>query len=107
NLEPNVTKAQLRHSQFGCVTDPRGQHFAVRGSGQVSNARLSRSTGMPEGNHVNKLSRYPIVDVVPHTGQRYTTHALGTAATSRRTYAGLRTQHIQHLGIGAPARRSR
>jgi hypothetical protein len=53
---------------------------------------------MPEGKHVNKLSRHPIVDVVPHTGQRHTTHALGTAATSRRTYTRLRTQHIQHLG---------
>src|SRR5271167_4126279 len=73
-------------------------HREYEGSTIDSNARLSTSTGMPEGKHVNKLSRHPIVDVVPHTGQRQTTHALGTAATSRRTYTRLRTQHIQHLG---------
>jgi hypothetical protein len=67
-------------------------------SGNVSNARLSPATRMPERKHIDKFSRGPIVDVVPHTGQDYPPHALGTAATSRCTYARLRTQHIQHLG---------
>jgi hypothetical protein len=63
----------------------------------VSNVRLSTPTRMPEGKYVNKLSRHPIVDVVPHSGQRHTTHTLGTAATSRRTYPRLRAENRQHL----------
>src|SRR2546427_191499 len=60
-------------------------------------ARLSTPTRMPEGKYVNKLSGHPIVDVVPHSGQRHTAHTLGTAATSRRTYARLLAQNSQHL----------
>ena len=52
---------------------------------------------MPEGKYVNKRFRHPIVDVVPHTWQDHTTHTLGTAATSRRTYPRLRPKNSQHL----------
>jgi hypothetical protein len=63
----------------------------------VSNVRLSTPARMPEGKYVNKRFRHPIVDVVPHTWQDHTTHTLGTAATSRRTYPRLCAKNGQHL----------
>src|SRR5437867_4467292 len=79
--------------------DPRGQrHRACEGSAIISNARLSAPTRVPEREDINKLARHSIVEVVPYAGQDHTTHALGTGATSRRAYARLRAQHIQHLG---------
>src|SRR5881409_1277602 len=72
-------------------------HRESEGSAIASNTRFSTSTGVPESKHVNKLARHPIVDVVPHSGQRHTAHTLGTAATSRRTYARLLAQNSQHL----------